>query len=193
MSGVTGAAIAVGVAGIAAGAIEASQSQGIAKQSLGLAATQAQKQNQSYVQLQNLMQDPSAFLNNPLFQSTLNVGLSGVSRQMAAQGYLGSGNQMTALEQYAQSSASSQLLAQEQLLAGMSGTGFNPAGSLNVGTGANNQSFQQLGTVLYALGQTGGFGGGGFSGGGFTPMNDPSMGGTTAGWGAGADAIATGW
>lgn len=193
MSGATGALIAVGVAGIAAGAYESSQSQGIAKQALGLGASQTQKQNQSYMQLQQLMQDPGSFLQNPLFQSSLDTGLKGVSRQMGAQGYLGSGNEATALEQFGQSFASSQVLSQEQLLAGMSGTGFNPASAVNVGAGAQSQSFQQLGTLLYALGQTGGstWGAGG-GGSGFVPTNDPSMGGGTAGWGAGADAFALG-
>jgi hypothetical protein len=191
MSGTITAAV-VGVVGIAAGAYEASQQHGIEKQALGLEATQAQKQNQSYMQLQGLIQDPSTFLQNPLFQSTLNTGLQGVTRQMSAQGYKGSGNQMTALESYGQSFASSQLLGQEQLLAGMSGTGFNPAGAAQTASGANTATFNQLGTLLYALGQTGGSSGGFGGGSGFTPANDPTMGGSTSGWGGGADAIPMG-
>lgn len=186
MSGAITAAV-VGIVGIGVGAYEANQSQNIAKRALGLGASQADKQNQSYMQLQDLMQNPGSFLDNPLFKSSLNTGLQGVTRQTAAAGFKGSGNEATALESYGQSFASSQLLSQEQLLAGMSGTGFNPASSVSVGAGANNQSFQQLGTLLYALGQTGGSASGGGSG--FTPANDPSMGGSTSGWGGGADAV----
>jgi hypothetical protein len=176
MSGLISLA-AVTAVGIGVGAYESSQEQGIQKQALGIADTQAGKQNQSYMQLQQLMQNPGSFLDNPLFQSSLKTGLTGVSKQMASQGYLGSGNEATALETYGQSFASNQLLSQEQLLAGMSGTGFNPASATSVGSQANSQSFQQLGTLLYALGQTGGFAGFGSSGGG--------MGSTTTG---GADA-----
>jgi hypothetical protein len=189
MSGTITAAV-VGVVGLAAGAYEYSQSSAIQKKALAMGATQQDKQNLAFSQLQTLMQDPSAFLKDPLFQSSLDTGLTGVSRQMASAGYLGSGNQMTALEQYGQSFASSQLLSQEQLLAGMSGTGFNPASAAGVSAGAQGQSFQQLGTLLYALGQTSGSGGGGYSA--FTPANDPSMGGSTSGWGAGADAVPMG-
>ena len=181
MSGTITAAV-VGVVGIAAGAYEASQQHGIEKQAIGIAATQGQKQNQSYMQLQSLMQDPSAFLNNPLFQSSLDTGLQGVTRQMQAGGFKGSGNEATALEGYGQSFASGQLLSQEQLLAGMSGTGFNPASATSVGSNANSQTFNQLGTLLYALGQTGGSS---FGGGGGSPGFGSSMGSTTVG---GADA-----
>lgn len=54
-----------------------------------------------------------------------------------------------------------------------------------VGAGNSLSSGLSNGAIWSAYG-----GGGGWGGGGFTPSNDASMGGSTAGWGAGADAIA---
>jgi hypothetical protein len=180
-------AIGVGIAGIGAGLYESSQQQGISGQALGLAQNTQGEQMQSYQQLQQLMQNPGAFLSNPIFQGQLNQGLTGVSRTMAAQGYLGSGNEAAALEQYGQSQAGGALLSQEQLLASMSGTqtASSPASALSAASGANNAGFNQLGGVLASLGYASAQnpGGGGllsfFGGGGGAPaaVNDATAGG----------------
>lgn len=170
---------------------ESSQQNKIANRGLSLAEDTQGKQDYYNQQLMQLMANPGDFLNNPLFKSTLDVGLQGANRSMAAQGYLGSGNQATALEKYGQSFASSQLFQQEQLLGNLSGASLNPAGGLQVASGASSASAGALNNIagLAAFyGGTGGFGGGG---GGFVPANDPSLGGSTSGWGSGADAFPT--
>lgn len=166
-----------------------------ASSALGLAQDTQGKQDQYNQQLQALMQNPSSFLQNPLFQSTLNQGLSGVSRQLAAQGYLGSGNEMTALEQYGQTSANSQLLSQEQLLASLSGaqTASSPAQALGVATGAQTSANNQMGGALASLGYTlqnyGGGAGATASIGNFTNNTiDPFMSGM---WGSFSPSIGT--
>lgn len=148
------AALAVGAAGVGAGLYESTEQSGIENKALGMAATTQAEQQQYNNQLMQLMQNPSSFLNSSIFQSSLNQGLSGVSRQMAAQGYNGSGNEATALEQYGQTQASGQLLGQEQLLAGLSGlqSSTSTGQSLSVASQAQSQSFSQLGSVLASLG-----------------------------------------
>lgn len=151
-------ALAVGLAGVAVSAViqsNAANKQGqIADSALGLAENTAANQQAYNDQLMQLLQNPSSFLTNPLFTSTLDVGLKGVNRSMAAQGYLGSGNQQTALEQYGQSFASSQLLSQEQLLSSDAGiqSASSPASSLSTASGASSASSNQWGGLLASLG-----------------------------------------
>jgi hypothetical protein len=168
MSGLITAVTAVG---IGVGAYEASQEHAIQEQALGLAQTQAQKQNTSWDQLQQLMANPASFFQSPVYQSAEQQGGATVARQMAAGGFLGSGNEATALQAYGQTFGQQQLLSQEQLLAGMSGTGFNPTSALNTGSSAEGQTFGQTGTLLAALGQSGAFGSGSGLFGGFSPDN----------------------
>ena len=121
-------AIGVGLVVAAGASVYATTTQaGIANQQLGLEATQAQKQNQSFMQLQQLINDPSSFFDSPVYKSAAAQGSSAVARQNAAAFGPNSGNEATALQAYGQSFGAQQLLGQEQLLAGMSGTGFNPS------------------------------------------------------------------
>lgn len=160
-------AIGVGLAATAAAGIYATSTQaGIANRGLDLADDTQFKQDTYNAQLMQLMANPGQFLSNPLFKSTLDVGLQGVNRSMQASGYKGSGNQATALEQYGQSFASSQLFQQEQLLGGLSGASLNPAGGLQVASNAASSaagSLNSLAGMAAFSGTSGIFGGGGAS------------------------------
>ncbi len=145
----------VSAVGIGAGLYESSQQHGIEEQELGIANTQLGKQNQSYQQLQNLMANPASFFSSPVYQAAFGQGTQATLRASEASGYTGAGNELTALQAYGQSFGQSQLFNQESLLAGMSGTGFNPASASSAASSANTASFNQLGTLLAALGQTG--------------------------------------
>lgn len=183
------AVAAAGVISAGLGAYSASQSNKTAGRALDLAADQQGKQDLSFQQLQDLMSNPQTFFDSPVYQAAFGQGSKAVARGQAAGGFLGSGNMAAGLQEYGQSFGQQQLLGQEQLLAGMSGTGFNPTGALNTGLNAQKQTFDQLGSVLAGLGYTSGAIGRGGGGAGFTPANDSSLGGTTADWGGGASAI----
>jgi hypothetical protein len=151
------------VVSAAVGAYGAYESNQTGKKALGLAEDTQGKQDYYNQQLMQLMANPDTFLSSDIFKSTLAVGTQGVNRSMAAQGFLGSGNQATALEQYGQSLASQQLLGQEQLLGSLSGAGSasSPSQALGTATSGFGQSFNQLGSLLASLGYSaGGMGGG---------------------------------
>jgi hypothetical protein len=60
--------------------------------------------------LKSLTEDPNAYLeNSPDYQAALKQGLGGVERSNAAQGYMGSGNMLTALNDYGQMTAAKYL------------------------------------------------------------------------------------
>lgn len=134
----------IGGLSLGLGGYEASQSGSLSGEALQLAEQQAGEQSQYNKLLMSLIQNPSQFLSNPLFTSTLNTGLQSVTNQMAAQGYAGSGNMAQALEQYGQSFASGQLLSQENLLAGLTGLSANPASAIGAATSAQGQSASEL-------------------------------------------------
>jgi hypothetical protein len=139
-----------------------------------------------------LINNPQSFFSSPVYQAAFNQGTAAVSAQQNAGGFLGSSNAAGALQAYGQTFGQQQLLSQEQLLAGMSGTGFNPAAA---GSSASNSAqlsagnLASLGGLLAFFGNSQTNPGGGSSGGGFVPLNSSSLAGTTSGWGAGADAI----
>lgn len=183
-------AIAIGGAAVIGGGValyEGEQNRSLAS---GIAGDVEGKQDYYNSQLMQLLANPGQFLSNPLFTSTLNVGTTAVNRSQAAQGFLGSGNQATALQQFGQSFASGQLLGQETLLAGLSGAGSasSPSQAVSAATSAQGQSFNQLGSLLASLGYaTGGSGGaptGGDSGtwAGGAAGSDPWAGLTTGGY-----------
>src|SRR6185437_6471388 len=159
----------------------ASASSAITQQASQIAGQQWNNQQQYNTQLQQLIQNPDSFLSSRTFQDTLNQGLTVVSRQMASQGYLGSGNEATALEQYGQTFAGQQLSQQEQLLASLTGLGGNAAGQtlgeavggVNATTNANNSTAKQSNGIFNSaegvLGQVSGLFGGG--GGDLSPVN----------------------
>lgn len=165
-----GIAIGTGLALGAGASIYGSVTQaGIAGQQNALAMNQQSKQNLAFNQLQQLLSDPGSFLSNPLFTSTLNAGSSAVAHQNAAAFGPNSGGEGTALQTFGQSLASSQLLGQEELLAGMSGTGFNPSTALSGAAGgaaATTANLSSLSGLLAFFGNSGGAGGGGGAAGG---------------------------
>jgi hypothetical protein len=161
-------AIGTGLALTAGAAVYATSTQaGIAGQELGLANTQAGKQNQSFNQLQQLLNDPSSFFDSPVYKSAADQGGAQVARQNAAQFGANSGNEAQALQAYGQTFGQQQLLSQEQLLAGMSGTGFNPAGAAGTASNAAGSaagSLSSLGGLLAFFGSSGGAGTGAAAG-----------------------------
>lgn len=182
-------AVGVGLALTAGASIYATTTQaGIAGSQLSLAQDQQFKQDQSFNQLQQLLQNPASFFDSPVYKAAADQGSSAVARQNAAAFGPNSGNEATALQTFGQSFGQQQLFQQEQLLAGMSGTGFNPSGALGGASGAAGSAaggLASLGGLLSFFGNSGA----GSGGAGFTPLNDPSLAGSTSGWGAGADAI----
>lgn len=121
-------AIGVGLVVSAGAAIYQTSTQaGIANRQLGIAQDQQMKQDQSFQQLQQLLADPGSFFNSPVYKAAADQGGAQVARQNAAAFGPNSGNEAQALQAYGQSFGQQQLLSQEQLLAGMSGTGFNPS------------------------------------------------------------------
>lgn len=157
-------AIGIGlVVGAGASVYATSTQAGIANQQLGLEATQNQRQNQSFQQLQQLLNNPSSFFDSPVYKAAAAQGSSAVARQNAAAFGPNSGNEATALQAYGQSFGESQLLSQEELLAGMSGTGFNPTAAGSVASGAASSAaggLNSLAGLLSFFGTSGGGGGG---------------------------------
>jgi hypothetical protein len=100
---------------------------GIANSQLGIEEDQLGKQDQSFQQLQQLLTNPQSFFDSPVFKSAADQGGAQVARQNAAAFGPNSGNEAQALQAYGQTFGQQQLLGQEELLAGMSGTGFNPS------------------------------------------------------------------
>lgn len=158
-------AVAAGMA-ISAGAsaYSASKQGQVANSQLDLMRDQTYKQDQSFSMLQDLMTDPGKFFDNPVYKAAFNQGSSAVAHQNAANFGPNSGSEAGALQTFGQSFGFSQLQQQEQLLAGMSGTQFNPAAAGQAASGAfgaANQDWQQLAGTLSFFGNKGGGGGGG--------------------------------
>lgn len=113
----------VGIAGTAYGAHQQSQMAGKAgKDPFG-------KHNRKMYQMQlrDLMADPSSIFRSDPFRSALDVGLTGVEKKMAAQGFLGSGNEAAALMGYGESFALNFFENQRDALAQLAGSGMQPS------------------------------------------------------------------
>lgn len=95
-------------------------------------------------QLQSLVQNPSSLTSTPGYQA----GLDAVTRNMAAQGYLGSGNMMAALAKYGENAYNQQA----QLLASLAGANFNPANAGQLAQGGDIAGAQLTGNALNRLG-----------------------------------------
>lgn len=97
-------------------------------------------------QLQRLQSDPSGYL--PTLPG-YTAGLDAVQRSMAANGYLGSGNMMTALQQY----GGNAFQAEAARLAGLAGAGANPAApgeiALRGSMASNDLTGKSLGSLGY--------------------------------------------
>jgi hypothetical protein len=170
--GIIAATVVSAGVGLYEGAENRKQQGQIANSALGLAQQTQGEQMQVFQQLQDLISNPDSFFKSSVFTSARDQGTQAVERSAAAGGFLKSGNEATALQAYGQTFAGQQLLGQESLLASMSGTtnASSPSQALGTASSANQASFNQLGTLLAALGQSGsmfkGFGGGGGGGGG---------------------------
>jgi aminopeptidase N len=147
-----GIAIGVGLT-VSAGAsiFGASKQSQIANSQLGIEQDQEAKQDQAFQQLQQLISNPGAFFNSPVYKAAANAGGAQVARNEAAGGFLNSGNEAVALQSFGQQFGQSQLFNQEQLLAGMSGTGFNPSAAGSAASGATSASTQNLNSLAGLL------------------------------------------
>jgi len=117
--------------------------------------------------LNELTKDPEAIFSNPAFVAAQERGLDAVERKMAAQGFLGSGNEATALMDYSMGSALDWLTNQERFLAELAGAGnFGSPGAVAAGSQMNINGMMSAlgqlgGAAQMAFGGTGGGGGGG--------------------------------
>jgi hypothetical protein len=162
-------AIGIGLVAGAGAAIYATSTQaGIADAQLGLEATQNQRQNQSFMQLQQLLSNPGGFFSSPTFQQSEYQGAQAVAKTNAAQFGPNSGNEATALQTFGQGFAQNQLLSQEELLAGMSGTGFNPSAAGSAASGAASAATGGLNSLAGLLAFFGTGSGGGVTAGNAT-------------------------
>jgi hypothetical protein len=156
-----GIAVGVGLAVSGAAAIYGTTTQaGIAGQQLSMAQTTQAEQEYYNQQLMHLMQNPAAYLESPLFKSSLNVGLTGVAHQLGAASGPNSGMEAAGLLSYGSSFANNQVLQQESLLASLSGVTApsSPSQSAGVASGAaatGTSSLSSLGGILAFLGSSG--------------------------------------
>src|SRR5882672_1107211 len=77
-------------------------------------------------QLMGLMANPGSIVNDPGYKFAFGQGQQAVERSAAARGFLGSGNEAIALQEYGMGFANDYLHQQEQFLAGLAGTGIAP-------------------------------------------------------------------
>jgi len=134
-----------------------SQANKTAGSQLQMEQIQFGEQQQYAKQLQDLINNPSSVTSLPGYKFNFDQGAQAVARQMAASGFLGSGNEATALTQYGQGYAMNTFNQQAQLLAGLAGFNAPAYGSNAVGAGTNainaqNNSFNQTGSLLASLG-----------------------------------------
>lgn len=94
-------------------------------------------------QLRQLMSDPSQLTKMPGYQA----GLQAVERKMASQGYLGSGNMMTALQKY----GGDAFTQEATRLARLAGADFGPGGGSQLIVG-NRDKTDLLSKALASLG-----------------------------------------
>lgn len=172
-------AVAVGVAGAAAGAYEASQSASVAREGLGIAETTQSEQQYYNSMLQTLIANPGSVSSLPGFQFELDTGSKAVAAGFGPAGLAGSGNEAAALTSFGQGLAGQFYLQQTGLLASLSGVtnASSPAQGINAATSANANSTQNISNLLNTLGFYGAIGskGGLFSGASSgTPASIPS-------------------
>src|SRR5205807_1104822 len=77
-------------------------------------------------QLMNLMANPGSIVNDPGYKFAFGQGEQAVERSAAAKGFLGSGNEAIALQQYGMGFANDYLHQQEQFLSGLAGANIAP-------------------------------------------------------------------
>lgn len=92
----------------------------------GLADPFASQRSGYQDQLKQLMADPNSILNDPAYKFRFGQGMQALTRNDASRGYLGSGNILHDITDYAGGAASDELNKQKQFLAGLSGSQFGP-------------------------------------------------------------------
>jgi hypothetical protein len=161
MSGVITAAAAA-VVGAGAAVYSATQSGQTQSQARGQSGAVFGEQQSYAQQLAKLIADPSSISSLPGYQFQLQQGSEAVARQMAASGFLGSGNEAAALTQYGQGLASSFYGQQTGLLASLAGltAPSSPSQLTGAATQAGQLNFNQIMAMLGQAGMfTGRFGG----------------------------------
>jgi hypothetical protein len=164
------AVVAAAAVSVGAGLYESSVSSGIANTQLGIEQDQQGKQDTAWQQLQTLINSPNSFFqNNTVYSAAFNQGTQAIATQSAASGLnntsraVPQGGEAQALQAYGQSFGAQQLLNQEQLLAGMSGTGYNP---VSAGSAAQNSANSATGGLNSLAGLLSFFGSSGLTNGG---------------------------
>lgn len=135
------------VATVGQGLLGLYQSEQLKKQA-ALAAQQADPfgpQRAGYAQrLNDLVNNPDSVSSLPGYQA----GLKAVQRSMAAQGYTGSGNMMTALQKYGGDFYNQAM----DRYASLAGAQFNPANAAQLGLQGNMASLNLMGNSLNRMG-----------------------------------------
>ncbi len=156
------AAVVGGVEGIENG----SKARGVASQEQYQSATIFGEQQSFEAQLMELMATPDVITSLPGYKFNLDQGSENLSRQMAAQGLRGSGNQLAALQSYGENYAMNSFNQQASLLASLSGITAASSPSQALGSAgqtlntANQQSAASLNSTFSQLGLLAGrFGG----------------------------------
>lgn len=186
MSGLyTLAAAAVVSAGT--GIYSATQAHSISSQARGEQGTIFGEQQYYEQQLQQLIADPSSVTKLPGYQFQLDQGVQAIERSGAAKGFLGSGNEATALTQFGQGLASNFYTTQANLLASLAGitAPSSPSQLGGVATAAQASSSQQLTSALEELGVLGALYKGGYFGAGTPAASAGGVGGTGGVFGGG--------
>lgn len=132
------------------GLYESGQQRNLAKDAIKASDPFGPYRQQYAQQLMALMADPSTITKDPGYQFQLDQGSQAVERFMASKGFLGSGNEGIALQQYGQDYASKYLNEKVNQLAGLAGANItpNPAPGLN----AYNQGLDTASASLASLG-----------------------------------------
>ena len=100
-----------------------------------------------------LLRDPGSFYNSPLYQAAFGQGTQATLRGFASQGYIGSGNMATGLQQFGQSMGYDMFMEYEKMLAQMAGfSDFQPRnqgleGYANA-RGGMQDALGQLGSII---------------------------------------------
>lgn len=148
----------------------------VANSELAIESDQENRQDTMFGSLMNLINNPGSFFGTSgsskgtvdttsLGGAALNQGGQQVARQMAAGGFLGSGNEATALQAYGQTMGFNEYTTQEQILESGSGLNVNPASAGSAASSAlsaQGNSLNSLAGILSFLGTSkGGAGAGG--------------------------------
>lgn len=169
------------------GLYESGQQRNLAKDALKAGDPFGPFRAQYAQKLMALMADPSSITKDPGYQFQFDQGKQAVTRGMAARGFLDSGNEGIALEQYGQNFAKSAYNDRLTQLAGLAGANISP--NLAPGLSEYNSGLDTASASLASLGY--GITRGGASAG--TPASRPSAaGGEAAKIGAAAGVVGAG-